>query len=104
MGVAAAVRPINVETFDFHGREVSATRDIPCEFCRPQYDVPEPRFKPAISFSAGGEESGLTVSAHIAICADHLRELAQKAEELAPEPWSEEDHKRLVDDMNRKKS
>jgi len=82
---------------------MAATKDLPCEFCGLQFDVAEPPRKPAISFSASASESGLRVSSHIVICADHLRRLAEKAEELAPEPWIEEDHQRLAEELKQQR-
>ncbi len=85
-GTAAAVIPINVERLAFHGYRVEGTKELACQFCVSNYDK-EHKTQSKIAFVHNAQEAAISVHAQLVICAEHLRELADKAEELAPEPW-----------------
>jgi hypothetical protein len=96
---AAAVLPINSEHFDFHGYDLSASRDLRCLFCPPRHEVRDASWPPGIAFLSQSRDEALQVHAQLTICAEHLRELADKAEHLTPERWSPE-----RDDLTRRTS
>ncbi len=89
-GTAAAVLPINSEHFDFHGFDVEATRDLGCRFCPPKHEAAQRNSRPTIAFVSDTRDAAVRVHGQLVICADHLRELADMAEQLAPEPWNHE--------------